>query len=114
MRERCLVQCGADERGRIRMIYFRGRAEWHSALPAFGLFGMDAGLMGMFAAAVQGGDAFEPEEHQEAQRHDRHDGRHVAAEIEQRISRAWASWGQAFTHSSSWQLRIYRNGIAAQ
>jgi hypothetical protein len=36
------------------------------------LFRMDARLMGVFAAPVQSGEAFEPKERQEAQSHDRH------------------------------------------
>ena len=35
-----------------------------------------------------------------------------APAFEERVGRAWASWGRAFACRSKWQLKIYRNGIA--
>jgi hypothetical protein len=35
----------------------------------------------------------------------------LAAEIERRVSRAWISWGRAFTSCRSWRIRTYRNGV---
>ena len=37
----------------------------------------------------------------------------IAAEIEERVRREWDSWRKAFACRRPWQLKTYRNGIAA-